>query len=88
MPDNTMLVHDFTADEIEAYAVTVQVVPPEPPTVVVVVAFVVVVDFWTSPCQPSSKREGRMLKGCQQVDTDILESRSILTFRLESPGTK
>lgn len=45
IPDNKMLVHDFTADEIEAYAVTVQVVPPLPPTVVVVVAFVVVVDF-------------------------------------------
>ena len=41
MPDNRMLEHDFTADEIAAYAVTVQVVPP-PATVV---AFVVVVDF-------------------------------------------
>jgi hypothetical protein len=41
MPDNRMLEHDFTADEIAVYAVIVQVVPPP----VTVVAFVVVVDF-------------------------------------------
>ena len=36
IPDKTILVQDFTADEIEAYAVTVHVVPPLPPAVVVV----------------------------------------------------
>lgn len=49
-----MLVQDFTADEIEAYAVTVQVVPPLPPTVVVVAfAVVLVVDFYELESQQS-----------------------------------
>jgi hypothetical protein len=45
IPDKTMFVHDATAEEIEAYAVTVQAVPPLPPpgTDVVVVTFVAVV---------------------------------------------
>ena len=45
MLESTMLEHDLTADEIEAYAVTVHVVPslPPPATVVVVLLGVVVV---------------------------------------------
>ena len=59
MLDKTMFEHDFTADEIEAYAVTVQVVPPLPPTVLVVVAFVVDVDFYTVFGQQKSMRSSK-----------------------------
>jgi hypothetical protein len=51
MLSSKMLVHDFTAEEMPAHAVTVQVVPPDPvppPATEVVVALVVeveVVDF-------------------------------------------
>jgi hypothetical protein len=47
MLSNKMLVHDLTAEEMPAHAVTVQVVPPDPdpPPAVVVVALVVLVDF-------------------------------------------
>jgi hypothetical protein len=37
MLESTMFVHDLTADEMEAYSVTVHVVPAAPPPTVVVV---------------------------------------------------
>jgi hypothetical protein len=46
IPDSRILEQDLTAEEMLAYAVTVQVVPPDPdPPAAVVLALVVVVAF-------------------------------------------